>query len=71
MSSSISGGSSELNSQKINKKYGFSNTSSELINISKKNLSNSETQYDLNSSSVNTSDINLVSVDSYNGKRYL
>ena len=57
--------------------YGFSSTSSELINtnstnsntnslsesINNDNLSNASTPYKLSSDTLNTSDINLVSVD--------
>ena len=56
--------------------YGFSNTSSELIKTSEdnyyiNNVITTDTPYKLESSSINTSDINLVSVDSRNGRRFL
>ena len=52
--------------------YNFSNTSSEMIKTSednyykanKANNVNSESSYNIDSSSINTSDINLVSIDS-------
>ena len=55
------------------KGYGFSETSSE-INSNKEYFvggQSSDTPYQIESSSINTSDINLVSVDSVNGRRYL
>ena len=61
----------------MNKKvYGFSNTSSEMIKTSEdnyyiNNASTSDTPYKVDSSEINTSDINLVSVDSRNGRRFL
>jgi len=64
--------SSEMN-QKV---YGFSNTSSEIIKTSDNNYYinealTSDTPYKINSSSINSSDINLVSVGSRNGRRFL
>ena len=58
------------------KKYGFSQTSSEMIKTSDnnyyvRNSVDSDTPYKVESSSVNTSDINLVSVDSRNGRRFI
>lgn len=55
------------------KGYGFSDTSSE-INSNKEYFvggQSSDTPYQIESSSINTSDINLVSVDSVNGRRFL
>ena len=57
------------------KTYDFSETS-DLSNIKKNyNLNNtsedSDTPYKIESSEINTSDINLVSVDSVNGRRYI
>ena len=50
------------------KMYGFSDTSSEMIKTSENNYhgpkDSKSTSYKLDSSSINTSDINLVSVDS-------
>jgi len=54
--------------------YGFSDTSSEVLNTDKEYFvggQSSDTPYNVASSSINTSDINLVSVDSVNGRRYL
>ena len=54
--------------------YGFSDTSSEVLNTDKEYFvggQSSDTPYNVESSSINTSDINLVSVDSVNGRRYL
>ena len=57
--------------------YGFSNTSSEIIKTSENNYfvnneaSSIDTPYKLESSSINTSDINLVSVDSRHGRRFI
>ena len=59
------------------KKYGFSETSSEIIKTSDDNYyinkseGSSETPYNVESSEINTSDINLVSVDSRNGRRFI
>lgn len=59
------------------KKYGFSETSSEIIKTSDDNYyinkseGSSETPYKVESSEINTSDINLVSVDSRNGRRFI
>lgn len=59
------------------KKYGFSETSSEIIKTSDDNYyinksdETSETPYKVESSEINTSDINLVSVDSRNGRRFI
>lgn len=60
------------------KMYGFSDTSSEVIKTSENNYvthsNSSNTPYKVNSSSVNTSDIELVSVDDVSvreGQRYL
>ena len=55
------------------KRYNFSETSSEFVN---KNYvggdSDSQTSiYKVDSDSINTSDINIVSVDSVNGRRYI
>ena len=66
---------SKLSSIKNNKRYGFSNTSSEIIKTSENNyfLNNelSDTPYKIDSSSINTSDVNLISVDSRNGRRFI
>jgi len=54
--------------------YGFSDTSSEVLNTDKEYFvggQSTDTPYNVESSSINTSDINLVSVDSVNGRRYL
>ena len=54
--------------------YGFSDTSSEILNSEKEYFvggQSTDTPYNVASSSINTSDINLVSVDSVNGRRYL
>ena len=61
------------NKQKL---YGFSHTSSEIIKTSEDNyyLNNevsSDTPYKIDSSSINTSDVNLISVDSRNGRRFI
>ena len=56
------------------KGYGFSDTSSEMPNDSNKYFvggNSTETPYNVNSSSIATSDINLVSVDSVNGRRFI
>ena len=71
---SLSSTSSEISN--MNKKlYGFSNTSPEIIKTSEDNyyLNNvtSDTPYKIDSSSINTSDINLVSVNSRNGRRFI
>ena len=74
---------SETSSYVPNKAYNFSKTSSDFnINniqdsseLSNRQINldtgNTDTPYRINSSSINTSDINLVSVDSVNGRRYL
>ena len=69
---STSSAISEMNS----KAYGFSNTSSEMIKTSENNYyinnaTTTDTPYKMDSSSINTSDINLVSVDSRNGRRFI
>jgi len=54
--------------------YGFSDTSSEMLKSEKEYFvggQSTDTPYNVASSSINTSDINLVSVDSVNGRRYL
>lgn len=51
------------------KGYNFSETSSMMSNY--KGGNTSETSYKLDSDSIRTSDINLVSVDSVNGRRFL
>lgn len=54
--------------------YGFSDTSSEVLNTDREYFvggQSTDTPYNVESSSINTSDINLVSVDSVNGRRYL
>jgi len=56
------------------KGYGFSETSSEMPNDSNKYFvggNSTETPYNVNSSSIATSDINLISVDSVNGRRFI
>ncbi len=56
------------------KGYNFSDTSSIMENDSQNNFiggTSSETSYKLNSSSIRTSDVRVVSVDSVNGRRYL
>lgn len=56
------------------KGYGFSDTSSEMPNDSNRYFvggNSTETPYNVNSSSIATSDINLVSVDSVNGRRFI
>ena len=50
--------------------YNFSDATSDINHNSDTSVS-SNTQYNVQSSSINTSDINLVSVDSVNGRRYL
>lgn len=60
----------------VKKTYGFSETSSEMIKTSDNNYyinnaTTSETPYKVESSEINTSDINLVSVDSRNGRRFI
>ena len=56
------------------KGYGFSETSSDMPNDSNRYFvggNSTETPYNVNSSSIATSDINLVSVDSVNGRRFI
>ena len=56
------------------KGYGFSETSSDMPNDSNKYFvggNSTETPYNVNSSSIATSDINLISVDSVNGRRFI
>ena len=57
------------------KGYGFSETSSEIQNSNSNNYfiggNSTETPYNVNSSSIATSDINLISVDSVNGRRFI
>jgi len=56
------------------KGYGFSETSSEIPDDNKKYFvggNSTETPYNVNSSSIATSDINLISVDSVNGRRFI
>tara|TARA_Y100000991_G_C21946055_1_gene337498 strand:- start:638 stop:1441 length:804 start_codon:yes stop_codon:yes gene_type:complete len=56
------------------KGYGFSETSSEMPQDSNNYFvggNSTETPYNVNSSSIATSDINLVSVDSVNGRRFI
>lgn len=60
----------------IKQTYGFSETSSEMIKTSENNYyinnaTTSDTPYKVESSEINTSDINLVSVDSRNGRRFI
>ena len=50
--------------------YNISDATSDINHNSDTSVS-SNTQYNVQSSSINTSDINLVSVDSVNGRRYL
>jgi len=55
------------------KGYGFSETSSEMQNSNNYFIggNSTETPYNVNSSSIATSDINLISVDSVNGRRFI
>ena len=76
---------SSSSSKHLKKGYNFSDTSSMISNYRGGNTSessslindytleknSSETSYKLNSESIKTSDINLVSVDSINGRRFL
>ena len=71
---SISSTSSHMSD--VKKTYGFSETSSEVIKTSENNYyinnaTTSDTPYKVESSEINTSDINLVSVDSRNGRRFI
>ena len=64
---------SSNSSEKING-YGFSESSSPMNKDSQKYYiggDSSETPYKINSSSIQSSDINMVSVDSINGRRFL
>ena len=64
---------SSYSSEKING-YGFSESSSSMNKDSQKYFiggDSSETPYKINSSSIQSSDINMVSVDSINGRRFL
>jgi len=64
---------SETSSSMPNKGYGYSETSSDITTNREYFVGgeSSDTPYRVDSSSINTSDINLVSVDSVNGRRYL
>jgi hypothetical protein len=58
------------------KGYGFSETSSEMPTNEQSEKyfvggNSTETPYNVNSSSIATSDINLISVDSVNGRRFI
>lgn len=67
-------GDSDTSSVEL-KGYGFSDTSSEMNNNSNNKYytggNTSETPYNMDSSSIATSDINLISVDSVNGRRFI
>ncbi len=67
-------GNSDTSSVEL-KGYGFSETSSDIINNSNNKYytggNTSETPYNMDSSSIATSDINLISVDSVNGRRFI
>ena len=68
--------STSSNMSDVKKTYGFSDTSSEMIKTSENNYyinnaTTSDTPYKVESSEINTSDINLVSVDSRNGRRFI